>query len=189
MVSAGGGQFSRPGFNLLGTEPMVSPDQNRTRGERSLKQRRSRKSGRAPGVSTLSAVFRSEPEAELRREERKRPDSRHRGIEIVERSYVLATHLGDVDLPPGTAEAVLVGQGEKPVLVAEAEGRYWWMYEDRIYSAAEWLSRGTVAALADGTVGADESWGSRLRGRVALTLSPPAGIMPLMADVSPLLVV
>lgn len=136
----------------------------------------------------MGRVFRFESEARLRCDERSRPDPRHRGIDIVERSYVLVTGRGeDVHLPPGTGEAVMVSQGERPALVAEADGRYWWMYENRLYSAAEWLSRGTVAKLANGEGPGDDtpSLGGRVRGRTALSLGTPAGLIPLLSQLSP----
>jgi hypothetical protein len=131
-------------------------------------------------------MFRHEPEAQLRCEERSRPDPQHRGVSIHERSYVLDTGRGDeVALALGAGEVVLAGQGQRPVLVAEAAGRYWWMYEGRLYSAAEWLSRGTVADLAEGRPPVP---GRRARrGGAAFGLAPPAGVMGILSDLAPLL--
>lgn len=130
-------------------------------------------------------MLRHEPRAELRRTERISPDPRHRGIRLVDRAYTLVVGGGgDVDLPPGLGEAVEASQGRHPAFIGEAAGRFWWMYEGRIYSAPEWLSRGVVARFAEGREGASKPRRSSA-GPASWAGSPP--LLALCGDLAPFL--
>lgn len=90
-------------------------------------------------------MFRVEPHAAFRCEEAARPDPRHPGISFVQRTYVLCTGDGaDVELSPGFGQAIADGQLDRPQPMGRAEGLYWWIFRDRVYSTPDRLSRAAV---------------------------------------------
>ncbi len=117
-------------------------------------------------------MFRYEPVAELLCEERSTPDPRHRGVSFVERTWSLDTGDGEhIQLRPGAGETVEAAQHMRPQIVAETGERFWWMYEDRLYSSAEWHSPAEVMRLAEGGHGTDGKrgvWTVRVRHAAAI---------------------
>ncbi len=94
-------------------------------------------------------MFRLEPNAELRYSETTKPHPGSRGVSFVQRDYVLDTGEGpEVKLAPGFGEAIAAGQGSQPQPIGEAEDRYWWAFEGRVYSTPDRLSRSAVMRMA-----------------------------------------
>jgi hypothetical protein len=94
-------------------------------------------------------MFRVEPNAEFRCREQVRPDRANRGISFLQRTYYLAPGAGpEVELSPGFGEAIAAGQAIRPQPMGRAHDRYWWVFEDRVYSTPDRLSRAAVLRLA-----------------------------------------
>jgi hypothetical protein len=94
-------------------------------------------------------MFRLEPNAEFRCREEMRPDPSHRGISFVQRTYFLAPGTGpEVELSPGFGEAIAAGRSNRPQPMGRARDRYWWVFEDRVYSTPDRLTRAAVLRLA-----------------------------------------
>lgn len=96
-------------------------------------------------------MFRSEPAAELRVAETKHPDPRHPGIELIERTYLLATGSGDaaVEIARDSGAAIVAGQSRRPQPIGRIGDRYWWLFRDRVYSTPDRLSRAAVLRLVE----------------------------------------
>jgi hypothetical protein len=94
-------------------------------------------------------MFRLEPNADFRCREQMRPDPANRGISFLQRTYYLAPGTGgEVELSPGIGEAIAAGQTLRPQPMGRLEDRYWWIFEDRVYSTTERLSRAAVLRLS-----------------------------------------
>ena len=97
----------------------------------------------------VDAMFRLEPNAEFRCRETSRPDPGHRGMFFLERTYFLAPGMGpEIELSAAFGEAIAAGQGTSPQPMGQAHDRYWWVFEDRVYSTSDRLSRAAVLRLA-----------------------------------------
>lgn len=95
-------------------------------------------------------MFRLEQDAAFRCEDTTRPDPRHRGISFVQRTYVLSTGNGaDVELSPAFGKAIAEGQLDRPQPMGRADGLYWWIFRDRVYSTPDRLSRAAVLRKAE----------------------------------------
>jgi hypothetical protein len=94
-------------------------------------------------------MFRLEPNAEFRCRQISRPDPQNRGMTFIARAYFLAPGTApEVELSPGFGEAIAAGQHDRPQPMGRALDRYWWIYEDRVYSTPDRLSRAAVLRLA-----------------------------------------
>jgi hypothetical protein len=120
-------------------------------------------------------MFRLEPNAELRCSEVTKSHPGARGVSFVQRHYVLDTGDGpEVKLAPGFGEAIAAGQGSQPQPIGQAEDRYWWAFEGRVYSTPDRHSRATVMRMAHRDQAERSSRAGRRRATGGESWSEPA---------------